>query len=165
MSRLLYPRHRFAEKASLELDDLLQQLVERTGNDPDPEQEAQRAPGDYQIQNPFPPDDKELSFDDDDWFIKSIISLSHIFSLSSMCILQGRGLSPLCIANNVHVWSSHLLQLLSPPKVSDHRSGGAVGEQEGGARQRSSLKHLRAQLREAVFKGELQSRIEVQAWD
>ena len=44
MSRLLYPRHRFAEKASLELDDLLQQLVELTGNDPDPEQEAQRAP-------------------------------------------------------------------------------------------------------------------------
>jgi len=38
-------RHRFAEKASLELDDLLQQLVELAGNDPDPEQEAQRAPG------------------------------------------------------------------------------------------------------------------------
>jgi len=37
-------RHRFAEKASLELDDLLQQLVELTGNDPDPEQ-AQRTPG------------------------------------------------------------------------------------------------------------------------
>ena len=55
MSRLLYPRHRFAEKASLELDDLLQQLVELAGNDPDPEQEAQRAPGDYQIQKPFPP--------------------------------------------------------------------------------------------------------------
>jgi len=38
-------RHRFAEKASLDLDDLWQQLVELTGNDPDPEQEAQRAPG------------------------------------------------------------------------------------------------------------------------
>ena len=56
MSPLLYlPRHRFAEKASLDLDDLLQQLVVLTGSDPDPEQEAQRAPGDYQIQKPFPP--------------------------------------------------------------------------------------------------------------
>ena len=65
MSPLLYlPRHRYAEKACLDLEDLLQQLVELTGNDP--EEEAQRAPGDYQIQNPFPPDDKELSFDDDD---------------------------------------------------------------------------------------------------
>ena len=66
MSPLYLPRHRFAEKASLDLDDLWQQLVELTGNDPDPEQEAQRAPGDYQIHNPFPLDDIELSFDDDD---------------------------------------------------------------------------------------------------
>ena len=63
MSPLLYlPRHRFAEKASLDLDDLLQQLVVLTGSDPDPEQEAQRAPGDYQIQNPFPPDDNRAVF-------------------------------------------------------------------------------------------------------
>ena len=56
MSPLLYlPRHRYAEKASLDLEDLLQQLVELTGNDPDPEEEAQRAPGDYQIQKPFHP--------------------------------------------------------------------------------------------------------------
>jgi len=39
-------RHRFAEKTSLDLDDLLQQLVELnvTRSDPDPEQEPQRAP-------------------------------------------------------------------------------------------------------------------------
>ena len=61
MSPLLYlPRHRYAEKASLDLEDLLQQLVELTGNDP--EEEAQRAPGDYQIQNPFPPDDNRTVF-------------------------------------------------------------------------------------------------------
>merc|ERR1719320_1180330 len=36
-------RHRYAEKACLDLEDLLQQLVELTGNDP--EEEAQRAPG------------------------------------------------------------------------------------------------------------------------
>ena len=61
MSPLLYlPRHRYAEKASLDLEDLLQQLVELIGNDP--EEEAQRAPGDYQIQNPFPPDDNRAVF-------------------------------------------------------------------------------------------------------
>ena len=63
MSPLLYlPRHRYAEKASLDLEDLLQQLVELTGNDPDQEEEAQRAPGDYQIQNPFLPDDNRAVF-------------------------------------------------------------------------------------------------------
>jgi len=36
-------RHRFAEKTSLDLDDLLQQLVELTGSDPDPEQGPQGA--------------------------------------------------------------------------------------------------------------------------
>ena len=63
MSPLLYlPRHRYAEKASLDLEDLLQQLVELTGNDRDPEEEAQRAPGDYKIQNPFLPDDNRAVF-------------------------------------------------------------------------------------------------------
>merc|ERR1719447_1596926 len=37
-------RHRFAEKTSQDLDDLLQQLVELTGSDPEPEQEPKRAP-------------------------------------------------------------------------------------------------------------------------
>ena len=82
-----------------------------------------------------------------------------------MCILQGRGLSPLCIANNVHVWSSHLLQLLSPPQAADHRSGGAGGEQEGGARQRSSLKHLQILIRDNCLYGENHNLIEVQAWE
>ena len=41
------PRHRFAEKTSLDLDDLMQQLVELTGSDLDPEQEPQGATGVY----------------------------------------------------------------------------------------------------------------------
>ena len=63
MSPLLYlPRHRYAEKASLDLDDLLQQLVELTGSDPDPEQETQRGPGDWQFQNCFSSDDDRAFF-------------------------------------------------------------------------------------------------------
>ena len=39
------PRHRFAEKIDMDLDDQQQKLVELTGRDPDPEQELQMAPG------------------------------------------------------------------------------------------------------------------------
>ena len=56
MSPLLYlPRHRYAEKASLDLEDLLQQLVELTGNDTD-------QVIDYQSRNTFLPDDNRAVF-------------------------------------------------------------------------------------------------------
>ena len=74
-----------------------------------------------------------------------------------------RAVGPLCTTARLQVRCRHLLQLLAPPQDADHRSGGAGGEQEGRARQGSSLKHLRVQLVwDNYFKGELQNRIEVQ---
>ena len=62
----------------------------------------------------------ELSFDDD--ITKPIISLGHIFSLSSICILQGRSLS-LSLHRSQRLSINiplHVVQLLSPPQVADH---------------------------------------------
>ena len=82
----------------------------------------------------------------------------------SISVLSYRWAAPLCTASNVLPWWLSLVQLLSPPQVAGHRSGGAGGEQEGGAQQRSSLNHLRGWVQRWAqrycFKGEMQSRID-----
>ena len=54
MSRLLYPRHRFAERTFIDLEDLLQQLVQLTGCDAAEQEKC------YDV------NDKTLSFVDGD---------------------------------------------------------------------------------------------------
>merc|ERR1719462_1073108 len=72
-------RHRFAEKTSLDLDDLLQQLVELnvTGSDPDPEQGPQGAPA-IKLEPLFAPQ-ATFVYDGDTW---SNCSLLHKLLIS-----------------------------------------------------------------------------------